>query len=112
LVRELFDRFQLKGLANITGGGIPENLPRVIPTGLRAHLDRSSWTELPIFGLIQRLGNVSRAEMDRTFNNGLGMIAIVSSRDADPVLEHLHRRKRTAWIIGEVRRGKREAIIS
>ena len=67
---------------------------------------------LPIFGLIQRLGNVSRAEMDRTFNNGLGMIAIVSSRAADPVVEHLRRRKRTAWIIGEVRRGKREAIIS
>ena len=49
--------------------------------------------------------------MDRTFNNGLGMIAIVSSRAADPVVEHLRRHKRAAWIVGEVRRGKREAVI-
>jgi phosphoribosylformylglycinamidine cyclo-ligase len=111
VVRELFERFHIKGLANITGGGIPENLPRVMPTGLRALLDRSSWSQPPIFGLIQRLGEVSRGEMDRTFNNGLGMIAIVSSRDADPVVDHLRRRKRSAWIVGEVRRGKREAII-
>ena len=111
VVGELFERFHVKGLANITGGGIPENLPRVMPTGLRALLDRSSWTQLPIFGLIQRLGEVSRGEMDRTFNNGLGMIAIVSSRDADPVVNHLRRRKRAAWIVGEVRRGRREAII-
>jgi phosphoribosylformylglycinamidine cyclo-ligase len=111
VVRELFERFHVKGLANITGGGIPENLPRVMPTGLRALLDRSSWSQLPIFGLIQRLGEVSRGEMDRTFNNGLGMIAIVPSRDADRVVDHLRRRKRSAWIVGEVRRGKREATI-
>lgn len=111
VVRELFERFRVKGLANITGGGIPENVPRVMPTGLRALLDRSSWPQLPIFGLIQRIGNISRGEMDRTFNNGLGMVAIVSSRDADPVVEHLRRYKRAAWIVGEVRRGKREATI-
>jgi phosphoribosylformylglycinamidine cyclo-ligase len=109
---ELFERFNLRGLANITGGGIPENLPRVMPKGLRAVLDRSSWTQPPIFGLIQRLGNVSRHEMDRTFNNGLGMVAIVSANDAEPVVEHLRCRKRAAWIVGEVRRGRREAVIA
>jgi phosphoribosylformylglycinamidine cyclo-ligase len=109
---ELFERFHLKGLANISGGGIPENLPRVMPKGLRAVLNRSSWTQLPIFGLIQRLGNVSRREMDRTFNNGLGMVAIVSANDAEPVVEYLRRRKRAAWIVGEVRRGRREAVIA
>jgi phosphoribosylformylglycinamidine cyclo-ligase len=107
----LFERFDLKGLANITGGGIPENLPRVMPRGLRAVLDRSTWIQQPIFGLIQRLGNVSRSEMDRTFNNGLGMVAIVSAHDAEPVVEHLRRRKRAAWIVGEVHRGRREAVI-
>jgi phosphoribosylformylglycinamidine cyclo-ligase len=83
-----------------------------MPKGLRAILDRSTWIQQPIFGLIQRLGNVSRREMDRTFNNGLGMVAIVSANDAEPVVEHLRRRKRAAWIVGEVRRGRREAVIA
>jgi phosphoribosylformylglycinamidine cyclo-ligase len=108
---ELFDRFRIKGLANITGGGIPENVPRVMPKGVRAMLDRSSWNELPIFGLIQRLGRVSRAEMDRTFNNGLGMVAIVAQRDADKVVTHLRKRQYRAWVVGEIRKGRREAVI-
>ncbi len=109
---ELFDRFRIKGLANITGGGVPENVPRVMPDGVRAVLERPSWTEPPVFGLIQRLGKVSRSEMDHTFNNGLGMVAIVSARDADEVVAHLRRRKLLAWVVGEVRRGKRAAVIS
>ncbi|HTR61284.1 MAG TPA: phosphoribosylformylglycinamidine cyclo-ligase [Candidatus Binataceae bacterium] len=108
---ELFERFHIKGLANITGGGVPENVPRVMPQGLRAVFERSSWTAQPIFGLIQRLGKIERAEMDRTFNNGIGMVAIVSRREADKVVEHLERRKHKAWIAGEVVRGKREAVI-
>jgi len=107
----LFERFHIKGLANITGGGVPENVPRVMPQGLRAVFERSSWTAQPIFGLIQRLGKIERAEMDRTFNNGIGMVAIVSRREADKVVEHLERRKHKAWIAGEVVRGKREAVI-
>jgi len=109
---ELLERFEVKGLANISGGGVPENVPRVMPPGLRAMLDRSTWTEPPIFGLIQRLGNISRGEMDHTFNNGVGMVAIVAPRYADKVVEHLHRRKHTAWIAGEVQRGRHEAVIS
>ncbi|SRR5579885_491608 len=112
IARELFDSFQIKGLANITGGGVPENVPRVMPKGLRAALERRSWTEPPIFGLIQRLGKVSRSEMDHTFNNGLGMVAIVAPREADKVLAHLRRRNYRAWIVGEVRRGERAAVIS
>jgi phosphoribosylformylglycinamidine cyclo-ligase len=109
---ELFDRFTLKGLANITGGGIRENVPRVMPDGTRAMLARSSWQEPPIFGLIQRLGKVTRAEMDHTFNNGLGMVAIAAPRDADKIVTHLRRRKYAAWIVGEVRRGPRDAVIA
>ena len=108
---ELFDRFRIKGLANITGGGVPENVPRVMPNGTRAVLDRVSWDDLPIFGLIQRLGRVSRTEMDRTFNNGLGMVAIVGVRDADNIVTHLRRRKYRAWVVGEVHKGRREAVI-
>jgi phosphoribosylformylglycinamidine cyclo-ligase len=108
---DLFERFGIKGLANITGGGVPENVPRVMPNGVRAVLERSSWPEPPIFGLIRKLGNVAQSEMDRTFNNGLGMVAIVSRADADKVVEHLRRRGHSAWVVGEVRRGSREAVI-
>ena len=109
---ELFERFHIKGLANITGGGVPENVPRVMPTGLRAVFDRSTWTPQPIFGMIQRVGKIAQSEMDRTFNNGIGMVAIVSQREADKVVAHLKRRRHKAWIAGEVGRGKREAVIA
>jgi phosphoribosylformylglycinamidine cyclo-ligase len=108
---DLFQRFKILGLANITGGGVPENVPRVMPHGVRAVLERSTWPEPPIFGLIQSLGNVSRAEMDRTFNNGLGMVAIVRAGDADKIVEHLRRSRYSAWVVGEVRRGRRSATI-
>ena len=108
---ELFERFKINGLANITGGGVLENLPRVMPKGSRAILERGSWPTPPIFSLIQRLGKISRAEMDRTFNNGLGMIAIVPAREADRVVAHLRRRDYAAYVVGEVTRGKRGVSI-
>jgi phosphoribosylformylglycinamidine cyclo-ligase len=107
VVGELFERFKISGLANITGGGVLENLPRVMPANARAILERGSWPTPPIFGLIQRLGKISRAEMDRTFNNGLGMVAIVPAREADRIVAHLRRRKYGAYVVGEIRRGKR-----
>ncbi len=107
LALELFERFRIKGLANITGGGVPENLPRVMPQGVAAKIERGSWPVPPIFDLIQRLGRVSQREMDRTFNNGLGMVAVVPEADADRVIEHLGGRNVRAYIIGEVARGRR-----
>src|SRR6202453_3155525 len=106
VVVELFERFKINGLANITGGGVLENLPRVMPKDTRAIVERGSWPTPPIFGLIQRLGKIDRAEMDRTFNNGLGMIAIVPAREADRVVAHLRRRDYAACVVGEVTRGK------
>jgi phosphoribosylformylglycinamidine cyclo-ligase len=111
VVGELFERFKINGLANITGGGVIENLPRVMPANMRAVLERSSWPTPPIFELIQRLGNVSREEMDRTFNSGLGMIAITSAREADRVIAHLRAREYGAYVVGEVRRGRRRVSI-
>lgn len=112
IVAELFERFKINGLANITGGGVIENVPRVMPRGTRAVFERGSWPTQPIFGMIQRLGGVARAEMDRTFNNGLGMVAIVPAREADKVIAHLRQRKYGAYLVGEVKRGKRGATIS
>ncbi|HEY6418052.1 MAG TPA: phosphoribosylformylglycinamidine cyclo-ligase [Candidatus Binataceae bacterium] len=107
VVVELFDRFTIKGLANVTGGGVVENTPRVMPRGLSAVFHRGSWPVPPIFELIERAGRVSSAEMDRTFNNGIGMVAIVAARDADRVAAHLRRRGQRAYIVGEVIRGNR-----
>ena len=111
VVVELFERFKINGLANITGGGVLENLPRVMPENTCAILERGSWPTPPIFDMIQRLGKIRRAEMDRTFNNGLGMVAIVPAGEADRVVAHLRRREYGAYVVGEVRRGKRGVSI-
>ncbi len=107
LAAELFDRFAIKGLANITGGGIPENLPRVMPNKLRAEIYRGVWQVPPVFDLIQRIGKISQAEMDKTFNNGIGMIAVVAPDKADELIAHLKRRKQPAVAIGTLIRGSR-----
>ncbi len=108
---ELFRKFQIKGLANITGGGVLENLPRVMPEKVQAVVERGSWPAPPIFGFIQRLGGIVQEEMDRTFNNGLGMVAIVARDDADRIMAMLRRRKCAADLIGEVRRGPRGVLL-
>ena len=107
LAGELFDRFAIKGLANITGGGIPENLPRIMPARLRAEVYRGVWTTPPIFELIHQLGKISQDEMDRTFNNGIGMVAVVAPNRADAVIAHLKRHKQPASVIGSIVHGER-----
>jgi phosphoribosylformylglycinamidine cyclo-ligase len=75
----------IKGLVHITGGGFLENIPRILPDGVSVEIKRGTWPELPIFGMIQRLGNVSESEMFRTFNMGIGMVVVVSEKDAEQV---------------------------
>jgi len=82
-----------------------------MPANTRAVVERGSWPTPPIFGLIQRLGKIDRAEMDRTFNNGLGMVAIVPAGEADRVVAHLRRREFAAYVVGQVTRGKRGVSI-
>ena len=112
LAIELFERFPIRGLANITGGGVIENLPRVMPPKLRAVIRRGAWPQPPIFALIARTGKIDQAEMDRTFNNGLGMIAVVPADAADAVIRHLRLRRQHAYAIGEVKRGRRGATFA
>ncbi|HUY27468.1 MAG TPA: phosphoribosylformylglycinamidine cyclo-ligase [Candidatus Binataceae bacterium] len=109
---ELFDRFRIKGLANITGGGVIENLPRVMPPGATAVLRRGAWPVPPIFDLIKRLGKISGPEMDRTFNNGVGMAAIMAPADADGAIRLLRRRGHAAYLAGEIRRGPRGVVFA
>lgn len=78
---KLLDTGRIKGLAHITGGGLLENIPRVLPDDVSVEIKRGSWNELPIFGLMQKIGNVEEKEMFRTFNMGVGMIVICAEED-------------------------------
>jgi phosphoribosylformylglycinamidine cyclo-ligase len=89
---------RIRGLAHITGGGIVDNLPRVLPPGVRAIVRRSSWRVPPLFSLIQRAGQVEREEMDRVFNMGVGMIVVARPEDVAPLLKDLD----SSWVLGEV----------
>jgi phosphoribosylformylglycinamidine cyclo-ligase len=103
---------KVKGLAHITGGGIPGNLPRCLPKDTRAVLSERGWKRRPIFDLIAQRGQVSRAEMWSTFNMGLGMIAVVASSDAKAALKLLNDSGSTAWEVGRIERGEGEASVA
>ncbi len=99
--------FRIKGMAHITGGGIPENLPRVLPQGCQAFVDRNSWAIPPLFRLIQRLGNVEEEELLRTFNCGVGMAVVVPASEVEDVLDRARALGDRGWVLGEIR--EREA---
>ncbi|MER7015039.1 phosphoribosylformylglycinamidine cyclo-ligase [Saccharopolyspora sp. NPDC000359] len=92
----------VRTFAHVTGGGLAENLARVIPAGLTAVLDRGSWTPDPVFRLIAQRGRVEAEEMERTFNMGIGMVAVVTAEDVDRALAVLTARHVPAWVLGEI----------
>jgi phosphoribosylformylglycinamidine cyclo-ligase len=106
LVRSL-PRRAIKGMAHITGGGIPGNLCRVLPRGCRARVELGSWPVPGIFPLLQRLGPVPTDEMYRTFNMGLGFVLVVAAADQRRVLTALRRRRESAYVVGEIERAPR-----
>ncbi|MDT7745963.1 MAG: phosphoribosylformylglycinamidine cyclo-ligase, partial [Actinomycetota bacterium] len=93
----------VRTFAHVTGGGLCANLARVLPDGLRADLDRTTWTPAPVFKLIAGRGRVERAEMETTFNMGVGMVAIVPPEDVDRALAVLTAKHVPAWVLGEIR---------
>ena len=101
----------LKGLAHITGGGLVDNPPRILPQGLAIELNPSKWEIPPIFSFLQEKGEVPSPEMFRTFNMGIGLIAVVPSQDAAKALETLGKEGYRAWEIGRIIQGKREVKI-
>jgi phosphoribosylformylglycinamidine cyclo-ligase len=111
VTRALFAKHAIKGAAHITGGGITGNLPRVLPEGRRALIERSSWKVPPVFSLIQKIGGVAQREMDSTFNNGLGMILVVGKKDADSIAQTLKKIGEKFFIVGEIQNGPRAATI-
>jgi phosphoribosylformylglycinamidine cyclo-ligase len=103
-------RGAIKGMAHITGGGITDNLPRVLPEGTGARIDRAAWTVPPIFQWLQASGGVPDADMLRTFNMGIGMIVVCTPTLADTILEDLRSRHEQPVVIGEITPGHREVI--
>jgi phosphoribosylformylglycinamidine cyclo-ligase len=107
----LLDRGVIKGLAHITGGGLTDNIPRILPVGTAVKIEKGSWPVLPIFELFRRIGNVSEREMYRTFNMGVGMVIVCSRSDLDPVKSHLKERGDKCYQIGAVVEGNREVLL-
>jgi phosphoribosylformylglycinamidine cyclo-ligase len=101
----------VRGLAHITGGGLTDNVPRVLPAGLEVVLERRLWQRDPVFDWLQRTGRIERNEMYRTFNCGIGMVAIVPPHNADAAVALLNSHGETAANIGEVRRGGGGVVI-
>jgi phosphoribosylformylglycinamidine cyclo-ligase len=101
---------QVRTFCHITGGGLVGNVQRVIPQGLVAELDRGTWTPAPVFAMLAQRGRVSRAEMENTFNLGVGMIAVVAAEDTDRALAILTARHLNCWPIGIVNKGRKEDV--
>ncbi|MBE7015778.1 MAG: phosphoribosylformylglycinamidine cyclo-ligase [Ruminococcaceae bacterium] len=107
----LFDEVNVKAVSHITGGGFYENIPRSIPKGFTAKIDKSSVRILPIFELLQKTGDISEHDMFNTFNMGVGMSIVVSKEDANKALEVLKASGEDAYIIGEIEEGEERVII-
>ena len=109
---DLIAAVEVHAMAHVTGGGLAANLARVLPAHVSALLDRATWTPQPIFGLVRRLGDVEPAELERTLNLGVGMVAVVARDMADAAVARLAGRGVPAWVAGEVVDGDGSATLS
>ena len=111
LLEGLLDTGAIKGLAHITGGGLTDNIPRILPDGTAVRIRRGSWPVLPLFDLLRELGNVSDSEMYRTFNMGVGMVIVTARENVSAITNHLRSLKNPCFEIGEVVAGDRTVSI-
>jgi phosphoribosylformylglycinamidine cyclo-ligase len=113
-IREVLGHYRVKnvvhGIAHITGGGILENLERILPRGIQAVVERHSWPIPPVFKWIQRLGEIEQAEMDRVFNLGIGMVLVVSAFFAESIRQQLADNGLDSWPIGFIRQGPQGVV--
>ncbi len=105
-ILNLLRDFNIKGMAHITGGGVIENIPRILPRKCRAIIEKDSWEKPAIFERLREGGGIDEIEMYRTFNYGIGMALVVSAEEADDIMVRLSGLKETAFIIGEVAKSK------
>ena len=98
----LLEKYKILGIAHITGGGLLENIPRILPEGVTVEIDRNSWTKPPIFSLIQKEGKISDEEMYRIFNMGIGMVLIVRPDKTKKIIDELKQLNFSSYLIGRV----------
>ena len=109
LIQNIIRDFPIHGMAHITGGGIPDNILRIIPDACQVQIKKGSWDVPPIFSFLQERGNVPENEMMRTFNNGIGLIAVVPEDVVEEVMQRLTAMNESAFIIGEITERKKSA---
>jgi phosphoribosylformylglycinamidine cyclo-ligase len=107
----LLEKYKILGIAHITGGGIVENIPRILPEGVSVQINQKSWTKPPIFSLIQKEGKISDEEMYRTFNMGIGMALVVRTDKTEQIINELKMIRYDSYIIGKVIKGNKQIII-
>ncbi|HEU0016213.1 MAG TPA: phosphoribosylformylglycinamidine cyclo-ligase [Longimicrobium sp.] len=108
----LIEKRQIRGLAHVTGGGLTDNVPRILPDGVDARFDLASWEVPNLFRVLQREGAVEQGEMFRAFNMGVGMVAAVAQEDADAVVRALNGAGERAWVAGQVVPGARQVRLT
>ena len=102
---------KIKGLAHITGGGLRDNIPRILPKNCVAVIEKGSWKMLPVFPFLQERGNVAEDEMYRVFNMGIGMVLVVLANHADQIANELEAAGETVYLMGEIAEGDRRVIL-
>ena len=112
VVLSLIEKFDIHGLCHITGGGLTENVPRVIPDGLLAEIDSSSWNRSAVFNWLQKMGQVDNEEMLRVFNCGMGMLVVLPKNQADDVIKLSQENSHQAVKIGEIKKSSSNLKIS
>jgi len=110
-ILKLLEQVKVHAIAHITGGGLTENLPRVLPTGVKACINTTSWQRPAIFQWLQQQGGVIEAEMWRTFNCGVGMVVGVAAEQADQALTLLREAGETVWRLGYIAAGEGEPVV-
>ena len=110
-ILQLCQMFEVKGIAHITGGGLPGNIDRILPEGCQAIIDKQSWDIPPIFRLLQREGRVEEEEMYRVFNMGVGMVIVIPQDSVSAVMKSLHASDESAFVLGEIVSGNKGVIL-
>lgn len=105
-ILDIKERFDIKGMAHITGGGFIENIPRMIPEGLQVKIKRGTWPVPPIFNMLQELGKIQERDIYNTFNMGIGMVLAVDAAIAEELTRYLNKEANQAYIIGEIIQGE------
>ncbi|KJS84805.1 MAG: phosphoribosylaminoimidazole synthetase [Peptococcaceae bacterium BICA1-8] len=110
LMKKILELYKIKGLAHITGGGLTENIPRILPDNCQAKISQGSWPVLPVFKLLQKLGDIATEEMYRTFNMGIGMVVIMDSEEARKTVELCEQLGESIYQIGNISSGEKAVI--